>query len=79
MPVLARLDGAVIRIYPDDHAPPHVHVVTPDGEAQVAIATGEVLRGKVKAVVLAEVRAFPRAERPRVDAAWRKVNGARKR
>lgn len=48
MPVLVRLDGAVDRICPDDRAPPHVHVVTPDGDAQVAIATGEVPRGKVK-------------------------------
>ncbi|MBD8090331.1 DUF4160 domain-containing protein [Pseudomonas fluorescens] len=26
-----------IKIYPDDHAPPHFHVQTPDGESLVQI------------------------------------------
>ncbi len=28
-----------IKIYPDDHAPPHFHVQTADGESLVTIAT----------------------------------------
>jgi hypothetical protein len=34
-----------IKIYPDDHAPPHFHVQTPDGESLVQIE-GLVVLGK---------------------------------
>lgn len=30
-------NGWKIKIYPDDHAPPHFHVQTPDGESLVTI------------------------------------------
>ncbi|MBK3809591.1 DUF4160 domain-containing protein [Paraburkholderia aspalathi] len=32
MPIIARIDGLIVVIYPHDHAPPHVHVLGPDGE-----------------------------------------------
>ena len=32
-----------IKIYPDDHAPPHFHVQTPDGESLVTIDGLQVL------------------------------------
>lgn len=32
-----------IKIYPDDHAPPHFHVQTPDGESLVIIDDLNVL------------------------------------
>ncbi len=32
-----------IKIYPDDHAPPHFHVQTPDGESLVEIDGLKVL------------------------------------
>lgn len=32
-----------IKIYPDDHAPPHFHVQTPDGESLVEINGLKVL------------------------------------
>lgn len=33
MPTVLRLDGLRVRIYVDDHRPPHVHVIAADGEA----------------------------------------------
>lgn len=32
MPIIARIDGLIVVIYPHDHAPPHVHGLGPDGE-----------------------------------------------
>jgi hypothetical protein len=32
-----------IKIYPDDHAPPHFHVQTPDGESLVTIDGLQIL------------------------------------
>lgn len=33
MPTVLRLDGLRVTIYPNDHRPAHVHVVSADGEA----------------------------------------------
>ncbi len=37
MPTVLRALGFSVRIYPNDHAPPHVHVVGADGTARVAL------------------------------------------
>jgi hypothetical protein len=49
MPVIQRFDGYVIRMYFEDHNPPHVHVVGPDFEALVAIKDVAVLVGDISA------------------------------
>ncbi len=57
MPVLARLDGIIIRMYfqQEEHNPPHVHAIYGDYIIAVDIRTGEVLDGsfppKRKAIV----------------------------
>lgn len=33
MPTVLRLDGLRVTIYPNDHRPPHVHVIGAEGEA----------------------------------------------
>ena len=47
MPVLQRFGGFVIRMYFEDHNPPHVHVVGPDFEARVAIGDFAILEGEI--------------------------------
>ncbi|MEN0105738.1 MAG: DUF4160 domain-containing protein [Pseudomonas sp.] len=42
MATLKSTDAWMIKIYPDDHPPPHFHVQTADGESLVDIATLEV-------------------------------------
>lgn len=37
MPTVLQLFGLVFRIYTRDHLPPHVHVISPDGEAKFTI------------------------------------------
>lgn len=37
MPTIHRVDGYVIRIYPNDHAPAHVHVLKGGGMAIICI------------------------------------------
>ncbi len=49
MPVLQRFDGFVIRMYFEDHNPPHVHVAGPDFEARVAIGDLAILEGEIPA------------------------------
>ena len=45
MPVISYFFGIYIRMYHDDHNPPHIHVEYQGHEALVAIANGEVLAG----------------------------------
>lgn len=37
MPTILVEDGFAVRIWPNDHAPPHVHVAKGDGMARVAL------------------------------------------
>ena len=43
MPTLFRLFGLIFRIYTRDHQPPHVHVISQEGEAVFLIDEEEVL------------------------------------
>jgi hypothetical protein len=58
MAVLHAIGNAKLRVYANDHLPPHFHVVSPDVEALIEIATLQVMqgtlpRGKVGRAILA--------------------------
>jgi hypothetical protein len=41
MPTILRHRGLSVRIYPNDHTPPHVHVVSASGVARIALGEGD--------------------------------------
>jgi hypothetical protein len=45
MPTLFREGRVHIRMFDRDHAPPHCHVWTPDGDAQVSLDDLTIIRG----------------------------------
>lgn len=45
MPVIAAMDGIVVRMWHGDHPPPHVHAAYQDDEALINIHTGRILAG----------------------------------
>lgn len=45
MPELSRFFGIIIRMYYDDHPPPHFHAVYGDAEAQIGIDPIAMLSG----------------------------------
>ncbi|HEX3995829.1 MAG TPA: DUF4160 domain-containing protein [Acetobacteraceae bacterium] len=47
MPTLSIFFGIVIRMYYDDHPPPHFHAVYGDHEAKIGIETLELIEGKL--------------------------------
>jgi hypothetical protein len=47
MPVISYFFGIYVRMYFDDHLPAHVHVEYQGAEALVAIATGQVIEGRL--------------------------------
>lgn len=55
MPVLSIFFGIIVRMWHDDHPPPHIHVEYQGFEALVNIQTGEVSKGKLPPKVAAIV------------------------
>ncbi|MEO6627319.1 MAG: DUF4160 domain-containing protein [Aquihabitans sp.] len=47
MPRISAFYGIVIAMYFDDHPPPHFHARYGEHEAQILIATGEILHGSL--------------------------------
>ncbi len=52
MPEISRFLGIVIRMYFNDHSPPHFHVEYNEFEASVVIETLGILEGRLPAKVL---------------------------
>ena len=48
MPTISHFYGIVIVMYlrNKEHQPPHVHAITQDFDAPIAIATGEIMEGQ---------------------------------
>lgn len=47
MPTISEFYGLVIRMFSNDHAPPHFHAVYAEFEAHYNIKTLEVIRGRL--------------------------------
>lgn len=47
MPIISVFFGIVVRMYHDDHPPPHFHASYQGFEAFVTIKTGEVIKGSL--------------------------------
>ena len=47
MPVISYFFGIYIRMYHDDHNPPHIHVEYQGHEALLSIKEGEILAGSL--------------------------------
>jgi hypothetical protein len=47
MPIISSFFGIYVRMYFDDHPPPHIHVEYQGHEALVAIADGRILNGSL--------------------------------
>lgn len=55
MPTISRFYGIVIRMFFDEHVPPHFHAGYAEFQAQIAIQTLEVLEGNLPRRALALV------------------------
>lgn len=56
VPVISSFFGITIRMYHDDHPPPHIHAEYQGYEAFVSIDTGDVLEGQLPTKAAAIVR-----------------------
>jgi Domain of unknown function (DUF4160) len=70
MPRLSSFYGIVISMYFADHAPPHFHARYGEHEAQVRIATGDVLAGSLPRRAAAMVHEWTALHRGELERNW---------
>lgn len=75
MPTLAKIGRVQIRMFADDHLPPHFHIWTPDGEALVLIEGLELSRGVLRKQDFDVATAWARNNMALLQEYWIKLNG----
>jgi hypothetical protein len=70
MPRIAQFYGIAIYMYYRDHAPPHFHAIYGEHEAVIAIATGEVVEGKLPRKARSLVTEWPTAPNCSTTGIW---------
>ncbi len=70
MPEISRFFGIVIRVFYNDHAPPHFHAVYGGEEALIAIDTLAVFRGALPRRALALVIEWAMLHRDELREDW---------
>jgi hypothetical protein len=71
---LHRIGKIVIRVYANDHLPPHFHAVAPDFEALIEIETMEIMRGSLPGRARKVVMEWAGRNRAAIAAEWNRIN-----
>ena len=70
MPEVSRFYGIVVRMFYDEHAPPHFHVYYQDSTAAVRIDTLMVMRGELPRRALSLITEWALAHRQELRQNW---------
>ncbi len=70
MPILSVFFGIIVRMWHDDHPPPHIHVEYQGFEALVVIRTGEISEGRLPKKAAAIVKEWCLAHQQELLANW---------
>ena len=70
MPTISTFLGIVIRMYFDEHAPPHFHVIYNEFEAAITIDGFLVMRGKLPPRILGLVVEWASAHQNELQNNW---------
>jgi len=71
---LHQIGKVIIRVYANDHLPPHFHAIGPDFEALIEIETLTVMRGSLSRQVEKNVMTWAKANRRLIAAEWNRIN-----
>jgi len=74
VPALQRFGAVVVRMYADDHAPPHFPIEAPGFEVLVRISDLAVIAGEARPGQIAEVLRWAEQERPALTLQWAELN-----
>ena len=70
MPTISQFFGIVIRMYYNDHAPPHFHAYYGGNSATIDIETLEILEGKLPRRALSLIKEWGDMHRDELVADW---------
>lgn len=79
MPRIASFDGLVVKIFFNDHPPPHIHVYAGRAGshgvqmARVSIDTGNVIDGRLAPAKVVKVKRWCKRNRETLRADWQRV------
>lgn len=71
---LYQVGKLILRIYANDHLPPHFHAIAPDFEALIEIETLAILRGRLTPRARKVAVAWASAHRDEIAAEWNRTN-----
>jgi len=74
MPTLKRFGSVSIRMYADDHRPPHFHIVAPDFQVLVRTSDLSVIAGEPTPRQVAEALEWARTNRQELAIKWANLN-----
>jgi uncharacterized protein DUF4160 len=74
MPTLQRFGAVSIRMYADDHHPPHFHIVGAEFQVLVRIADLTILAGTARKAQIAEAMAWAQNHREVLALKWVELN-----
>ena len=74
MPRISEFYGIVITMYWTDHEPPHFHAYYGEYDAQVLIATGEVMGGELPRRALRLVKEWTELHRAELMENWQRLD-----
>jgi Domain of unknown function (DUF4160) len=71
---LQQIGKLIIRVYANDHLPPHFHAIAPDFEALIEIETLRIMRGSLSRQAEKRVMAWASENRHAIAAEWNRTN-----
>jgi uncharacterized protein DUF4160 len=77
MPVLQRFGSVSVRMYADDHRPPHFHIVAPDFQVLVRISDLTVIAGEARPSQIAKALAWAQSRQAELALRWTELNERR--
>jgi hypothetical protein len=76
MPEISRFFGIVIRMYFDDHNPPHIHAIYAGREAQFGIEPIAILEGSIPSRAASMVLEWAALHQRELMENWRRLHNA---
>ena len=74
MPAIKRFGNCVIRMYADDHRPPHFHIVGPDFSVAVDIKDMEIIAGFARTSDIRDAMEWAGTNAKILSSEWTRLN-----
>jgi hypothetical protein len=74
MPTLQRFGAVSVRMYADDHRPPHFHIVAPEFQVLVRGSDLAVIAGEARPNQIAEALAWAQTQQESLALKWAELN-----